>query len=272
MNIRLIRCRTDAGNAKVGALEALAREARYPLWVVNDSDIHVPADYLRRLAAPLQDPKNGLITCLYRATADTFPAQFESLGISTDFAPSTLVAPFVGVNEFGLGSTLAFRAADWLRAGGFEAIREHLADDYQVGKRLSGLGLKVRMSRMAVTTHLGDCSWSDVWKHQVRWARTIRVSRGLYFGLPVTHASMWAVAAALAGWKWTAVFLLALRMLVAAVAGLGILRDPLAARYFWLVPARDLFAFVVWVAGAFGRDVEWRGRKLWLDSEGRIQT
>jgi ceramide glucosyltransferase len=268
--IRLIRCSTDAPNAKAGVLETLSREARFPIRVVNDSDIIVPRDYLRRLIASLEQPGVGLVTCLYRATGDTFPARFEALGIATDFAPSALVAPFAGVNEFGLGSTLAFRAADLERAGGFGSIRDYIADDYQVGKRISGLGHKVVMSRMPVETHLGDGSWGDVWTHQVRWARTIRLSKGLYFGLPVTFATLWAVVAAAAGMWTAAAALLALRLLTAILAGSVILRDPVVPRYLWLVPVRDLFGAVVWAAGAFGSEVMWRGSRLKLDPQGRI--
>jgi ceramide glucosyltransferase len=270
LQIRLVHCPTDAPNAKVGVLEALASVARHPVWVVNDSDIHVEPDYLQRLTAYLDNPAVGLVTCLYRASADTFPAEFEALGISTEFAPSTLVAPFVGVNEFGLGSTLAFRAADWQRAGGFTGIRDYVADDYQVGKRISALGLKVVMSPMPVATHIGGGTWRDIWSHQVRWARTIRLSRGLYYGLPVTNATLWALLALGAGWWWTAGVLLTLRMQVALLAGVAILRDPIVERRWYLVPLRDLWSFGVWTAGAFGREVLWRGRRLRLDRAGRI--
>ena len=91
-------------------LEDLAAEAKYPVWVVNDADISVPADYLSRLTAALANPKTGLVTCFYRATASSTPDRLEALGVATDFAPSALVAPYVGVREFGLGSTLAFRS------------------------------------------------------------------------------------------------------------------------------------------------------------------
>ncbi len=57
--------------------------------------------------------------------------------------PSALVAPLVGVNEFGLGSTLAFRKKTLQRIGGFEAIADYIADDYQLGKRISRLGKQV---------------------------------------------------------------------------------------------------------------------------------
>lgn len=270
VSIRLAECSSDAPNSKVGKLEILAARAAYDVVVVNDADISVPPDYLRRLIGTLEMPGVGLVTCLYRAQGSGFASTLEALGIATDFAPSTLVAPFVGVREFGLGSTLAFRASDLERAGGFAAIRDYIADDYQVGKRISALGRRVAMSRMPVATWLGEGRWRDVWRHQVRWARTIRLSRGLYYGLPVTNATLWAIAALAVGWTRTGAGLLALRLSVGLLCGAGILRDPVTARWWWLMPLRDLWGFAVWAAGAVGHTVDWQGRSIQLDEEGRI--
>jgi ceramide glucosyltransferase len=268
--IRVVRCTTDAPNAKVGSLIDLAREAQYPVWVVNDSDIVVPPDYLDKVTAPFEDSRIGLVTCLYRAGADSFATKWEALGIATDFVPSALVAPLAGVNEFGLGSTLAFRKADLETIGGFEAISDYIADDYQLGKRISQAGKKVRLLRMPVETHLGAGTWRSVWDHQVRWARTIRLSRSGYFGLPITNASLWAFSAFLFGWWKAGMALLALRFIVGLVAGLAVLRDSTTGRLWWLMPVRDLWGFAVWVAGAVSGSVVWRGKKLRLDGDGRI--
>ena len=266
--IRIVPSRTKAANGKVGVLQDLAREARYPIWVVNDSDIFVEPDYLRTLASELQTA--GLVTCLYRATADTFPSRLEALGIATDFAPSTLVAPLVGIDEFGLGSTLAFRSADWNSAGGFESVADYIADDFQLGKQLSEAGKRVRLSTMVVETHLGAASWREVWEHQVRWACTIRVSQGAgYTGLPVTFASLWALVALAFGHVGLAFVLFALRMIMAAM-GCIVLRDWKAASMLWLVPLRDLFGSAVWTAGLIGNEVTWRDRSLRLTPDGRI--
>ena len=258
-------------NRKVGTLIDLEREARYPVLLVNDGDIQVGPDYLRHVAAPLADARIGLVTCLYRARGGSFPARMEALGIATDFAPSALVAPLVGVNEFGLGSTLCFRREDLRRIGGFEAITDYIADDYRLGLRLSRAGLKVYLSQYVVETDLGTGSWADVWRHQVRWARTIRASRGGgYAGLPVTNATVWAMAAAAAGWPVAAVGLMALRLTSGLLAGVGVLRDPLTRRLWWLMPVRDLFGLAIWAAGLFGNTVVWGGRRLKLGANGRI--
>jgi len=269
--IRLVLCSQEAPNAKVGVLMDLAKEARYPILIVNDSDISVPPGYLRDVTAPLADPGVGLVTCLYRAEAHDWPSRWEALAIATEFAPSTLVAPLFGVSEFGLGSTLAFRRADLDRIGGFAAIADYLADDYQLGCKLHALGRKNLISQVVVSTRLSAGSWRAAWRHQLRWARTIRLSRGGgYIGLPVTFATLWAVLASVAGLWWVAVPLLAIRLAMAITCGWWVLRSADVWKYFYLIPLRDLWGVAVWAAGLFGNTVEWRGRKLRLDAKGRI--
>jgi ceramide glucosyltransferase len=194
----------------------------------------------------------------------------EALGIATDFAPSVLVAPLFGVSEFALGSTMVFRAKDLARAGGFATIAGYIADDYQLSRRIRSLGLRVHMARCVVETSLPDASWGSVWRHQVRWARTIRVSRGDgYIGLAATFATLWALVLAAAGIWPGAAGLLALR-LAAGIAGAAALEDWASLRLFWLIPVRDLAGVAVWAAGLIGKEVVWRDRRLRLQRDGRI--
>jgi ceramide glucosyltransferase len=263
--------RTDAPNAKAGVLAELARHARHPVMLVNDSDIKVPPNYLRAVAAPLAEQNIGLVTCLYRAAADSWPSRAEALGIATEFAPSVLVARLLGVAEFALGSTMAFRATTLQRIGGFETIAPYLADDYQLGLHISQLGYRIRFAPPVVETNLGAETWPQVWRHQVRWSRTIRVSRASgYYGYVVTHATLWALVALAAGAWRTAAVALSLRMIAGIGIGAGTLRDRKTLRYFWMIPLRDLFGFAVWIAGLFGDTVVWRGQTLGLRRDGRI--
>lgn len=269
--IRLVLCTTPAPNMKVGSLIDLAREARYPLLIVNDSDISVPPGYIRDVTAPLTDSNIGLVTCLYRAEVRDWPSRFEGLAIATDFAPSTLVARMFGVSDFGLGSTLAFRRADLDRMGGFQAIADFIADDYQLGHQLHRLGMRNVISEVVVSTRLSAESWLGAWRHQVRWARTIRLSGGAgYFGLPITYASLWVVLAALCGLWWVALPLLAIRLAMALACGWFVLRARDVWKYCYAIPLRDLWGAAVWGAGVFGHAVIWRDRKLRLDGEGKI--
>ncbi len=262
---------TTAPNAKVGVLEELARRARHGVFLVNDSDILVEPGYLRAVTAPLANPDVGMVTCLYRAGAESWASRFEALGIATEFAPSVLVARLLGVAEFALGSTMVFRAEALRRIGGFAAIANYLADDYQLGRHIAQLGYRIEFAPVVVETHLGHGSWAHTWRHQLRWSRTIRVSRPSgYYGYVVTHATLWGLVA-LAAHQWQAgVAALAVRVLAGVWVGAGILGDRKVLRDFWLIPLRDLFGFAVWAAGIFGDTVQWRDRRLKLRPDGRI--
>ncbi len=263
---------TAAPNAKVGVLRELSRRARHPLLVINDSDIVVGPRYLREVVAGLRPPQAGLVTCLYRARAASWAGRAEALGIATEFAPSVLVAWLLGEAQFALGSTMALHRETLEAAGGFGAIERFVADDYQLGRRVSALGLRVEFSREVVETTLGAASLAAVWKHQLRWSRTIRVSRPAgYYGYLVTHVTFWSLVACAAG-EWRAAALaLAVRLAAGILVGAGILGDRSALTRFWLIPLRDLFGFAVWLAGTFGNRVEWRDRILRLQPDGTIR-
>ncbi len=239
-SVQLVVGCADAANGKVGVLIELARHARHPIWVVNDSDIKVNPDYLAEVVAPLADSQIGVVTCPYRALAHNVPAAWESIGIATDFIPSALVAQLVGVREFGFGSTLAFRAADLERVGGFKALADYLADDYQLAKRITSLGKRALLSTYVVETSLGDSTWPGIWRHQLRWARTIRLSKGRgHAGLPITHAGVWILIAIACGAWLPAAILIGTRMLSALITGWFVLRSQTSAAFFWLAPAWD---------------------------------
>ena len=268
--IRIVHTANDAPNGKVGSLEILAREARYEVLLVNDGDISVEPDYLARVVGMLADRRVGLVTCLYRGRGSSMASRAEALGIATEFAPSVLVARLLSAGGFALGSTMAFRVEDLRSTGGFEAIREYLGDDYQLGARIAVLGKYVALSDSVVETNLGAGSWQDVWKHQVRWSRTIRVSRTAgYFGYLVTQATFWTIVAAGFGYWRIGLAGLAVR-LVAALAAMSALGEKRDARVL-MVPFRDLFGLAVWAAGMVGREVEWRGIRFRLLSDGRIE-
>jgi ceramide glucosyltransferase len=271
LSIRLVLTTREAPNGKVAVLTELASQARYPLLLVNDSDIRVERDYLRRVVAPLEDQATGVVTCLYRARAESWPGRWEALGIATEFAPSVLVAPLVGVAGFALGSTMVFRAAQLEKIGGFPALESYLADDYQLGTHIARLGYRVVLSKVAVETNLSGATWGEVWRHQLRWSRTIRVSRTAgYYGYLATQAAFWSLLAAAAGYHWVALATITLRIATGLVVGRGVLGDRQVLRYWYLIPLRDLWGFAVWIAGLSGDTVEWRGRKMRLSPDGKI--
>src|SRR5208282_5257271 len=176
--IELIVCdRVLGANTKVSNLVQMLPAARHEILLVNDSDIRVPSDYLRKVIAPLVgDTTNdsvGLVTCLYRGVAaPTLGSHLEALGIATEFIPGVLSARFLEKGlHFGLGSTLAFRRRDLEAIGGIEPLLDYLADDYELGRRIASKGKKVELSAAAVTTFLPAYTLRQFFRHQLRWSR-----------------------------------------------------------------------------------------------------
>lgn len=278
LKIQLVVCKNRLGaNGKVSTLAQLVPLAAYEFLLVNDSDIRIESAYLRTIATELSQPDIGMVTCLYRGVpAGTVQSKIEALSVSTDFAPGVLAARAIERElGFGLGSTLAFRRSDLEKIGGFEAIWDHLADDYELGARLARRGRQVKLSRVVVETHLPAYGWVGFFSHQLRWARTIRASRpGGYAGLALTFTLPWAVAAfCIAPERWTGGLLalaLVARYAMAIVYAKQVLGDRRSLRNLWLLPARDFLAVIVWIGGLLGRHITWRGERFVL-AKGRLQ-
>jgi ceramide glucosyltransferase len=266
--IELIVCDRVLGtNIKVSNLAQMLPAARHELLLVNDSDIRVPPDYLRQVIAPLAGASVGLVTCLYRGVASpTLGSRLEALGISTDFVPGVLSAWFLEKGmHFGLGSTLAFRRRDLQAIGGFEALLDYLADDYELGRRIASTGKKVELSVATVTTFLPAYTLREFFRHQLRWSRTIRAARRWgYAGLLFTFGLAWALGTLLvaqgAAWAWILLALtVAARLAVGLVAAVFVLEDRQALHHIFLLLLRDLIAPLIWAAGFMGNRIHWRG-------------
>lgn len=277
--IELIVCpRELATNRKVSSLIQMLPVARHDCLLINDGDIRVPPDYLRRIIPPLKDPGVGLVTALYRALAGhTLGSKLEALSI-TDFASAVLVSyENRRAFHYGFGSTLAFSRGVLEEAGGFEVLADYLADDHQLGALIARAGYRVVLSGLVVETTLPDYLPHAFWDHQMRWARTVRDAspRG-NLGLVLVFGVQWAVLAVIAAggaaWSWgllAAAY--ASRLAALLVTALAVTGDRANLRHLWLLPLRDLQALAVWAGSYAGRTVVWRGDRYIL-KHGRLKV
>ncbi len=253
-------------NQKVNNLILLAREAKHEIIVQSDGDVRVSPDYLKNVVAEFRDKSVGVVSCFYRGVAEkNFWAELEAVGAASDFFAGALVANLPGNVTFALGASVATTKTWLAKIGGYEALADLLADDYEIGNRIHKEGGKVLLSREAVWTMYPAQTLKSFWQHQVRWARTVRVVRPASFvGLVVTHGLPWsALAAAVApsaqvGAAFLAAYLV-LRLLMAWVVGVWGVNDGVLRRKLWLVPVRDAIHFAVWLAGFSSNRVMWGG-------------
>jgi ceramide glucosyltransferase len=263
--IRLFTNAEDLGaNRKVNKLAMLAREAQYEVLVLTDGDVRVGPDYLRAVVAPLHEKKIGAVTSFYRAIAEeNLGAKLEAVGAASDFFAGVLMARWKEGIRFTLGASVA-TTKEWLsKMGGFEAIVDTLADDYELGLRIAKAGGEIVLSQEAVWTMYPAQTFGGFWDHQIRWARTVRLCRPLsYLGLLFTQGLPWTLLAILlAPATWIAGTYFAayvvLRYAMAWTVGVWGVGDKVLRRNLWLVPVRDTIHFVVWLAGFGSNRIRW---------------
>jgi len=262
-------------NAKVFALDCMLKEARHDLLVMTDSDTRaLSPQLLETLAAEFQDERLGVATCPYRAVPGvSLWSGLEAVGMNTEFLAGILVARLLESMKFGVGPAMAARRAAIEQIGGFDGLKDYLAEDFVMGKLAAEAGWRVALSSAVVEHRIGSQRFWPNLEHRLRWVRSTRRSRpagyiGQLFTYPLplalllllVHPAWWSAAAAV----------VLLRALAAwAVAG-WVLHDSLTAREWWLVPLQDLASFLIWIAGFFGRTVTWRGRRYIVFPDGKF--
>jgi ceramide glucosyltransferase len=284
-------------NRKVANLINVLPAAKHEVLVVADSDLHVAPDYLQRLATALQEPGTGLVTTLYSGLplppapsakqrgseasatppplwgggrgAWAFPHRLPSIlgaiQINQYFLPGALLARALGRQDC-LGATMALRRDTLERIGGLQALVNHLADDNLLGRLVQGLGLGVRLADTVPATTVPETTFAALWRHELRWARTIRALVPAQFAASVLQYPLaWAALAVALAWGafWSLAWFAAV-WAVRALAARGVeralglpFRSPV-----WLLPLRELMSVAVMAASYAGRQVDWRGHTL----------
>ncbi|WP_051289440.1 bacteriohopanetetrol glucosamine biosynthesis glycosyltransferase HpnI [Dolichospermum circinale] len=264
-------------NLKISNLANAVTIAKYDILLIADSDIRVCSEYLKTVIQPLQDEKIGVVTCLYRSTAQGIATMLEAICTATDFQPSILVSKQLEGIKFALGSTIVIRKTTLAKIGGFAAVADYLADDYQLGYLPTQAGYKIALSHYIVEHALGHSSLLDSINRQIRWARCIRVSRpwgyrGLVFTFGTISSLLLLITSSGSILSWSVVSItLFMRLIMAWIMGVKVLNDAVTKKFFWLIPFADIVRFIIWCCGFFGNTIEWRGTKFKLVKDGKLE-
>ena len=273
----VVDARIYGPNYKTCNLMNACSRAKHDLIIISDSDIHVGPEYLRHVCAPFADPTVGLVTSLYRSSRVRGTATaLEAMGLTMEMMPNVLVAQTLEGLTFALGASIAVRREALAAIGGFAALVDYLADDFQLGNKIFRAGWRLELSDYIVESVMKKETFSHVFSRQLRWYRTMRVSRpGGFAGFGVTQPFPPALLAILvsgcspAGIT-AALLLYVVRSMNAILFSRYYLHDHLFPRWLWLLPVRDLLAFIKWVLCFFGNRVHWRGHYYRILSGGKM--
>jgi ceramide glucosyltransferase len=302
---QLVVCGPPSGtNAKVSQLVELERQAKHDVLIISDADVRVPPDFLSNFSAPLCEfppsnppseefgPQNlcssvsicrspppgcGLVCCFYRlANPTTLAMQWEVIAVNADFWSQVLQSRSLKPIDFALGAVMAIRRQQLREIGGFDALVDCLADDYLLGNRIARRGYSIALSPVVVDCWSAPMGWASVWKHQLRWARTIRVCQPVpYFFSLLSNATLWPLlwlilhpvspVCAFAQCCWL------IRIMTALNLEQRLTQGRILIALSWLVPVKDLLQTAIWLLAFLGNRVEWRGRQMRLRHDGTLE-
>jgi ceramide glucosyltransferase len=263
-------------NRKVSNLANIAAHARHDMIVLADSDMAVPRDYLTILAAALDRPGVGAVTCLYRGRGDAgFWSRLTALGIDLHFLPATLIGRATRLGHPCMGSTIALRRTTLDEIGGFARFADTLADDHALGAAVRACGAAVTIPDMILVHGCSETSFRALLRQELRWNATIAgIDPAGYAGSVVLHPFALAAIAWVIGGGSPALAVLCLgfvaRAAVAVRLGMKQAHPREIRPSIALIPLRDLLSFALFLGAFAVRSVDWRGTGIKLGSKGRV--
>jgi ceramide glucosyltransferase len=273
----LVICAEPLGaNAKVSTLRQLEPHIRHPLVMISDADVRVASDFAANVTPHLADPGAGLVNCFYRLANPSTPAmQWEAIAVNADFWTQVLQSRSLKPVDFALGAVMTLPTAQLKAIGGFAALSDILADDYHLGRLVARQHKRIELATVVAECWDAPMNWREVWAHQARWARTIRVCQPWpYFLSILSNATLWPLL-------WLAVarqpVVLALcggcvlfRMAAALRQQSRMMQSPSRLAYACMPPVKDLLDVLVW-AGAFTSNrITWRGDRYRILPDGKL--
>jgi len=156
------------------------------------------------------------------------------------------------------------------------------------------------LSPIVVECREGAKNFGEVWKHQLRWARTIRVCQPApYFFSVLSNAGLWAMVCLVISisrvhfghMEWhveqnvtygvahnsfpltfvVGAFFILSRIIIAQNLQSRLTRTSDDFAYFWLVPLKDLLQGAIWLCAFIGNRIEWRGQEYRLRRDGTLE-
>ena len=273
-------------NRKVNQLVSLAAEARGAILVVSDSNVRVAPNYLRETAALLADPRAGLVTHpIAGAGGCSAGAAMDNLQLAAGVSTGMIAAQRLGGHDIVVGKSMGLRRSDVGALGGFASLKDVLAEDYVLGRRVGAeLGKRVVVASTPIVNVCRERSVRDFAARFARWGVIQRtaVGRGVYSLQLLLHplplallgaalapgfASLGAVAAVALS---KALLDGAAARLLAGAAGDAESAAVAAPRRLALVAVKDLALFGAFAYGFFRSTVEWRGARLRVTAGTRL--
>lgn len=279
-HVRSVVMSSDAAigfNPKVNNLANLVHRASHPLLLISDSNIRVPSDYLKDLAAHREKAGGGLVWSLFRGVHGRgIGGMLESLQLN--------IAVMGGVSALmrllkipcAVGKSMLIHRDEVEEIGGFRFLGQFLAEDQVCAEELARRGRPVVVTGRLIDNVLGRRSYRDFAGRHLRWARLRRrVNFGGFLGEALLNPVFLAFVSMAALRTADSALVAGLSLAAMTVVNASTERLLGIRRSAWTYPllelalssSRGLLWFVALVRGT----VNWRGNLLSLGPRSRIE-
>jgi len=281
-DLSLVVCdRLIGSNYKISNIANMAEYAKHDILVISDSDMRVDPSYLKAVIEPFDRADVGATTCLYSGHGrGGIVSRVGAMFINDWFLPSALIPRRFAEQDYCFGATMAVRGDVLDQSGGVESLADFLADDYMLGQRVIAAGYKIALVPYVVANIIHEKSWSALYHHELRWARTIKSVQPIGYLLSaitdVFSISLLAGAALLAAGHTPVsaalpvVLAVVLRTVLHGRVSASLVRC--GSFWPWLVPVRDGLSLIVRATSYFSGRVQWRGTDFTLMENNRIRV
>jgi ceramide glucosyltransferase len=273
---QLVVCSETLGtNSKISKLAQLERLAQYDVLCISDADVWVPADFLANAVTLLRKGDVGLVNCLYKfVSPSSIAMRWEAFAVNADFWSQVLQSLSLAPMNFGLGAAMVMPRRQIAEIGGFARLVNHLADDYQLGKLICGNGARIELSPVVVECRMPRMTLAEVFSHQLRWARTIRVCRpwayfATVFSIPILWPALWVILTPAWVSAAGAMCCLGIRALAGIYLEGKMTGQPRGSSAAFAV-VKDVLQLGVWALAFTGRQVVWRGVSYRVEHGGKL--
>ena len=259
-------------NPKVSNLINMARAGLDQIIVISDSDTIIAPGTLQAAIDALAAPEVGAVTTLYRTHPAVAADPVHCFGAwNLDYwdLPMQVLYARLAPPSVTYGPLTAIRGEVLTEIGGLGVLADRLCDDAALGQLVRTAGYKVAFTPAIAETLVNDASFRELFRHELRWARTVRGLEPfgysasvvthpgpipllllLYPGLPAITMVILPVFL-----RW-----LLMRLVMKRFGSSAGLATP-GMLGLWL---RDCASLSVWVTGFFVGQVHWRGRAITL--------
>jgi ceramide glucosyltransferase len=254
-------------NPKINNLIPAYANAKYEYILISDSNVMVNRDYLREIVKHFSDPDVGLVTNLIRGIGGrTLGSVFENLHLNTFIIGSVCFLDRYLKMPCVVGKSMLMRKRDLESIGGFKAVKDVLAEDYIIGKKMQKKGKKVILSNYLINNVNQYWGLRKFFNRHTRWGKLRwRIGGVKYFSEIITNTVFMSF---LPIFFWEPSKLtVSFTVLISCIKIIGDfymgrkIRTDMNPLWNIFSPVKDLIIGFIWFIPLLSNTIVWRGNR-----------